>query len=278
MKRTIFCIVLALLLLQALSLPARGADYDGSIHPDLLIPALKTFFFGAEGDYSAVNARDNGAVSLGLLQWHGRRALELVRKAVSADPAAARQLLGRALCDEVQSEGANWDRRTLDDAEAAAVSALLASPAGRQAQDELARADISVYLDAAWRAGMRTDATVFYYATIYNQFGVGGAKTYLEHIRAAMGVGEDALFYDLDELHAAVHAVPSYGTRHLGQRDKTYAFILSLGWWTPGQREGASGSGAPEAPRGGADQAATAPETDIHFRCVRQRRLYHAVA
>ena len=278
MKRKLICLVLSLIFVLYMTVPACAADYSDSIHPEQLISALKTFFFGAEGDYAAVNGSDNGAMSLGLLQWHGRRALDLVRRAVDADPSAARQHLGQALYDEVLRPETNWDRRTLTAAEKTAVSALLASPAGRQTQDALARSDISTYLDAAWQAGMRTDATVFYYATIYNHFGVGGARTYLSHIRAVLGVGEDAVFYDLDELHAAVHAVRSYGVRHLGQRDKAYAFAVSLGWWTPGETEGAPGSSVPEAPPGSADPSAPPSETDIRFRCIRQGRLYHVIA
>ena len=277
MIRKLFSFVLALALLWAIPLPVRAEEPE-SIHPELLIPALKTFFAGAEGDYTAVNPSDNGALSVGLLQWHGRRALELVRRAAASDPDAALKYLGRDLYEEVQQPGTTWDRRTLTPGEGAAVSALLGSEAGRRAQDDLAAADITVYIDAARRAGMRTDATVFYYAVIYNQFGVGGAGTYLGHIRAVLGVGEKAVFYDLDQLHAAVHAVKSYGTAHLGQRDKAYAFVISLGWWSPRETGGAPGAPVPGAPPEGAGESAPSSHGRLQLCCVRQERVHHLPA
>ena len=36
--------------------------------------------FANEGNYASVNADDNGAVSVGKVQWHGNRALSLLKK------------------------------------------------------------------------------------------------------------------------------------------------------------------------------------------------------
>ena len=36
--------------------------------------------FANEGNYSSVNADDNGALSVGKVQWHGNRALSLLKK------------------------------------------------------------------------------------------------------------------------------------------------------------------------------------------------------
>ena len=35
--------------------------------------------FANEGNYGSVNKNDNGAVSVGKVQWHGNRALNLLR-------------------------------------------------------------------------------------------------------------------------------------------------------------------------------------------------------
>ena len=77
---------------------------------------------------------------------------------------------------------------------------------------------------------MGTDATAAYFAVIINQFGAGGAAAYLRHIRATLGLGETAVFRDLTLLHQAVHDTKSYGQRYLSMRDKSYAYIRSLGW------------------------------------------------
>ena len=36
--------------------------------------------FANEGNYSSVNADDNGALSVGKVQWHGNRALSLLKE------------------------------------------------------------------------------------------------------------------------------------------------------------------------------------------------------
>ena len=68
------------------------------------------------------------------------------------------------------------------------------------------------------------------FAAIVNQFGVGGAQSYLRHIRQTLGVGEAAVFTDLTALHQAVHDTVSYGHAWVGVRDKCYAYIEALGW------------------------------------------------
>ena len=226
MKYRVVAAVLAALLTLFLLSPAVRADPD----PDeTLVEALKGFFAVAEGDYGAVNANDGGAVSLGLLQWHGPRALELLRFALEGWPGCANYLTP-ALYQEIVDPGTGWSRRTLTAAEARCVSALLSSADGRAAQDAQARQDILGYLSLCRSWGMATDATAAYFAVIINQFGSGGAKTYLRHIRATLGVGEEAVFRDLTVLHQAVHDTLGYGRSSLPMRDKSYAYIVSLGW------------------------------------------------
>ena len=78
--------------------------------------------------------------------------------------------------------------------------------------------------------GMESDATAAYFAVIVNQFGAAGARDYLRHIRDTLGLGEEAVFRDLAALHQAVHDTRDYGQACLSMRDKSYAYILSLGW------------------------------------------------
>ena len=228
MKLRILSVLLALLLIlgQAV-LPAAAAEYEQVIHVDWVISALKTFFAGAEGDYDSVNPNDNGALSVGLLQWHGDRALALLRTALERYPITANYLTP-ALYREITASATSWGGRSLTAREKSCISCLLSSREGRLIQDEEAYADILGYITDGWNAGMRTDKTVVYFATIRNQFGPVGAATYMEHIRAAMGLEQGALFYDLDELHRGVHNTLTYGQRYLVLRDKTYDYIQTL--------------------------------------------------
>lgn len=227
MKQRMIALLLALLLSGAALVPA--AEAAGEERDAALVEALKGFFAQAEGDYDSVNRNDGGACSVGLLQWHGPRALELLRFALSGWPGTANYLT-RALYREIVGEHTVWSRRTLTEAEARCVSALLGSADGRAAQDALARRDILDYLRLCRSWGMQTDATAAYFAVVVNQFGAGGAKRYLRLIRETMGVGEEAVFTDLNALHQAVRDTRSCGQPWLPVREKCYAYIASLGW------------------------------------------------
>lgn len=55
--------------------------------------------FGNEGNYGSVNKNDNGAVSIGKLQWHAGRAASLLRNIIKAIGSGAESIIGsRALC------------------------------------------------------------------------------------------------------------------------------------------------------------------------------------
>lgn len=229
MKTRIPALLLALLLTLGTCVPAVLADAAPEDGEEPLVEALKGFFAGAEGDYGAVNADDGGACSIGLLQWHGARALALLRFALEGWPGCA-NYLSAALYREITDPNTVWSRRRLADAEAQLVSNLLGSQDGRAAQDAMARQDILAYVSLCRSWGMQTDATAAYFAVIVNQFGAGGAASYLRHIRETMGVDENAVFRDLTALHQAVHDTKSYGQRYLSMRDKSYAYIAALGW------------------------------------------------
>ena len=222
--------MLVVLLVCSAALDTVFADPAPEDEADaVLVDALKTFFAGAEGDYAAVNANDSGAPSLGLLQWHGARALELLRFTLDGWPVTANYLT-TALYREITASGTSWRSRVLTKAEASTIAAMLGSPGGRAAQDALAQRDILSYVTLCRQWGMATDATTAYFAVIINQFGTGGAASYLRHIRQTLGVDENAVFTDLNVLHQAVHDTTSYGQRYLAMRDKSYAYIQGLGW------------------------------------------------
>lgn len=227
MKRRMIALLLALLLAGGSVGPAAAAEPEEADAE--LVEALKGFFALVEGDYDSVNRNDGGACSVGLLQWHGPRALELLRFALAGWPGTANYLTP-ALYREIVSEATGWSGRVLTEAEAGCVSALLGSADGREAQDAVARRDIREYLRLCRSWGMRTDATAAYFAVIVNQFGAGGAKSYLDRIRETMGVGEDAEFTDLTALHRAVRETQGCGQAWLPLRDRCYEYIVSLGW------------------------------------------------
>ena len=231
--RRLTALVLALSVCLCAAPAASASDWSGVLNEDRLLPAMLDFFKGTEGSYGSVNPNDNGALSVGILQWHGVRALRLVRRVIRADPDAIWNLPA-SLRSEIRDENATWNSRTLTPAEKTALSALLAAPSGVAAQDAQAREDLTDYIDLAWSAGMRSDAVTLYWASILNQFGTGGAQTYLPRLRETVGGDETTCFSSLVELHAAV-CNTSYGHRYLATRERAYAFIEALGWSLTGQ-------------------------------------------
>ena len=68
---------------------------DAKTKTEIVVTAQK-IIFGQEGNYGSVNANDNGAVSVGKVQWHAGRALALLKKICAAESKAA-SILGDLL-------------------------------------------------------------------------------------------------------------------------------------------------------------------------------------
>lgn len=148
--------------------------------------------FSHEGDYGSVNRNDNGALSVGKVQWHGSRALSLMREICGALGAVrGRGMLGAALYAEITAKGTSWGTRKATEQEAALLSAALSSTEGKKAQDELAIKDITGYCTHVNNLGVTDPAAIIFMADIENQ---GGAGASARIIRAASGKTLDALY------------------------------------------------------------------------------------
>ena len=161
--------------------------------------AAAPVIFANEGGYSSVNANDNGAVSVGKVQWHGNRALSLLKVIVGkTGKAAAEEILGAALCGEILA-AARWESRIVSAAEKAALSRLLGTPQGRAAQDAQAEADILLYVSNGVKLGIEDRQSLVYYADLENQGGAGASRRVgLAAAQEAGGAGKVTL--------AAIHA------------------------------------------------------------------------
>ena len=72
--------------------------------------------FGNEGSYTTVVSNDNGAVSIGKVQWHGTRALNLLKTIVNKLSKDASKYLSTKLLNEIKTSK-NWDTRTTSNSE-----------------------------------------------------------------------------------------------------------------------------------------------------------------
>lgn len=140
-----------------------------------VVQAAQKIIFGQEGNYSSVNANDNGAVSVGKVQWHAGRALALLKKICAAESGAA-SILGGTLYQEITGAAAGaWNARTVNAAEKAAISKLLSTDTGKRVQDAQAETDVGAYVDHGLSVGVDDPAALVYFADMENQGG-GGAS------------------------------------------------------------------------------------------------------
>lgn len=151
----------------------------GGIATTDILRKAESLICSNEGNYGSVVLNDNGALSIGKMQWHANRAADLMKLIVAQDNKAAYDILGAKLYSEIIALNGNnaWSRRILTSEEGKLVSELLVTDAGKKMQDELMDSDISVYINHAYNNGLRNAAAVVYSADIENQCGSGGAST-----------------------------------------------------------------------------------------------------
>ncbi len=192
-----------------------------------IVDAAAEIIYRNEGNYSSVNANDNGALSIGKVQWHANRALSLLKTIVNANPSNALNILGSALYSEIITAASNaWTSRTVNSTEKAAISALLSTPAGISAQDALALTDITSYVNHGINIGIRSSAALVYFADIENQCGAGGSSRIASSAAIASGA------YDKISLLAYHNAAlaDSVAGRYSARRNKVYTYAYELGW------------------------------------------------
>jgi hypothetical protein len=150
-----------------------------------ILQRAKEIIFSNEGNYGSVNANDNGALSIGICQWHGNRAKQLLQNIlrpqlkISKDPD---KILYNPLRNEIMSAG-QWNTRTLADYEKTAISKLLITPTGKATQDAQANIDVQAYITHIMSLGFTDEKTIIFLADIENQGGAG----------ASVRIGQQAL-------------------------------------------------------------------------------------
>ena len=215
----------ALLLALALCLGLLVQAGAAFVTDDDVIRAVLVVFRRQEGTYDSVNRNDNGALSVGKLQWHGVRALELVKEIAAADPAAAYDCLGESLYQEAVSANRDaWNYRVLDTAEAARIGALLSTALSVKIQDATAKKDISNYITHARTYDIRSAEAMVYYCDLENQYGPGGAASLVSKVKELLG---KAYIETVDEFHEALLQVTTY---YHDRRNWTWQFARSIDW------------------------------------------------
>ena len=214
-------VFLALLLCVSLAAPAAAANPSVN---DIATAALE-LISSHEGTYNSVNANDSGAVSVGKIQWHGDRALEVVRLAANymgANGAVA--ILGQSFYDEIMT-ASSWASRSVNETEAAALRQLLGSEAGHRAEDEIGARDLSRYVNDGMSRGLSNPTTLVYYCDLMNQWPVKA----MEIARSTVAS------YGANASVDAIHAVAMDSAMGTGQynemlRIRAYNYCINIRW------------------------------------------------
>ena len=226
MTKRILSLLLALAMVLGAALYISSPALAADVTSDQIIDATLEIFGYNEGTYNSVNRNDNGALSIGKLQWHAGRALTLMKAIIAENPTAASAALGSALYQEIVNAGASaWNARVLTTDEATRFAAVLGSEAGRAVQDRTARSDISTYISHGKNLGVTAAAAMVYYCDIENQYGQYGADHYIvSPIKALTGKNT---IDSLEEFHTNLLRVTS---SYRARRIQTYNFCRGLGW------------------------------------------------
>ncbi len=213
------CLCVGLLPATALA----AADRDIS---EILEAALQIIYTN-EGSYGSVSADDNGAVSVGKLQWHGDRALTLLKTICTANAEQALEILGEDLYNEITT-ASSWSSRTVTSEEAAVIKTLLLTTEGQAAQDELAATDVTGYIKHGISLGIVYGDALVYFADIENNGGSGASARIAKSAAATQGSYAEVTLLSL--YNATLEDSVLGKALYLRRRYVTYTYCRDLGW------------------------------------------------
>ena len=196
---------------------------------DLAVKHALPIIIGNEGNYGSVHKDDNGALSIGKVQWHGSRALALMKTLCSKHPALAKATLGTTLYNEITNAASSaWNARVVSAAEASLLKAMLLTAEGKAAQDALAEVDVTRYVQLGIKYGLTDVGALILFADGINQFGEGSPlwKTIAEKAIGKTPYKGKATGDAKSMLDAAMDTL---GERWIQRRQKVYEKVLALG-------------------------------------------------
>ncbi len=217
-------IVSLLLVISTLASCLISTAYAASPTTDDIVNIASELICQKEGTYSSVVANDNGALSIGCLQWHATRALNLLKDIVKANPTNAKSLLGDALYNEIQTATA-WATRILTADETAKIKSLLSTSESKTAQDALLYNDVLTYVKHGQNLGITSASALVYFADVENQCGSGGSARVFKAAQTLAGNGQVTLAI----LHQAALEDVAAG-KSASRRNSVYEYCRLLGW------------------------------------------------
>lgn len=236
MKQRLISVLLVICLCASL-IPAVYADsptMEQCIDTNQLFEHCKSIYMVLEGNYDTVVPNDSNALSIGFMQWHASRALQLLKKICAAAPQRSKDILGTSFYNTIVNASSNaWSNFVPNSSQTAAIKTLIGTDVGRRIQDETARVEILEEAQHGWNRGVRSEAALLYYCAVENQYGIGNVRYFMSYVRETLanyfGVGENDPIATLNLFHNAVlKASEKYNSirNYLISRKRVYSLIV----------------------------------------------------
>lgn len=179
-----------------------------------------------EGNYSSINPNDNGALSIGICQWHGNRAKELLKK-------ISKELTKREDISIIwlknATENYNWNAYIPSTAETSYLVTVLCTGIAKEQQDKQAKKDVQGYINAVMKYDITDENAIIFLSDICNQGGTGAIKRIINN--TFEGFGKHATLDDF--MHTALmdKVFKNYKLR----RYKVYKALTGKDYFPTGQ-------------------------------------------
>ena len=175
--------------------------------------------FDNEGSYTTVVSDDNGAVSIGKVQWHGTRALNLLKTIVNKLGNDASKYISTKLLNEIKTSK-SWDTRITTNSEKLEIQKILKTTVSKQAQDDLAISDISSYIKKGISSGLKDDGALIYFSDFANQYGTGS--------KLLQQITKEAIKKDGGTVESMYERTKANTSKYLTRRKRVYDTIKKL--------------------------------------------------
>lgn len=196
------------------NIESSSSSIMSSVTGGTLAELAAQVIFGNEGNYESVNWNDNGAISIGKIQWHANRARNLLKLIRSKNESNFDSIAsGTSITSDLSSDWSNWKNYSSGSPTGNALKSILATNESHTAQDEQAIEDVKGYISTAEAGGITDPKCLIYIADIINQYGSCSSLI-------------SQKINDLDKLHqyALSNGYGTYATR----RTNTYNKIKEL--------------------------------------------------
>lgn len=211
--------------------PLSGKSKDTTVTVSkIALRAVPILYAGESGgNYSAINPNDNGAISIGLIQWHGGRARQILAGIINQlGTSESIKILGQNLYNKIMNKSdSDWNSIyvTKGSAEYNAIKSLLSTDASKAVQNAQAVIDVNGYITEIKKLGVKDENAIIFMCHLKNAYGSVKSKFIDAAKKTAGSVGN----IKLDDIYNACLADSYYYNNYgaNGYAKKVYNAIVN---------------------------------------------------